>query len=314
MATDNCVICKYSASLTNRGDVNEIKCPRCGSYEITGTAAAVLAQQDWGAQQLANACGWMREHQGARITNRDIEALLSLPTPAVDERAMRILAELERGSTNLCSTLNFEFSSSPLVQEWLGFSWSQDFGELRYLVIEYLIGEGLLKGNLAPGGKALINATITPKGHSRLADLRAGGAGSTGFCAMWFDESITSTWTDAIKPAIEAAGYSADRIDQREHNNKIDDEIVAAIRRSRFIVADFTGLRGGVYFEAGFALGLNIPVIWTIREDEIDKVHFDSRQYNFILWSDAKLAEFKVKLQNRIEATIGKGPRAGNAG
>lgn len=45
-------------------------------------------------------------------------------------------------------------------------------------------------------------------------------------------------------------------IGSKEHSNKIDDEIIGEIRRSAFIVADFTGHRGGVYFEAGFAMGL----------------------------------------------------------
>ena len=80
------------------------------------------------------------------------------------------------------------------------------------------------------------------------------------------------------------------RIDQQEHNNKIDDEIIAEIRRSRFVVADFTqgekGARGGVYYEAGFAQGLGIEVIFTCRKDVLDNndIHFDTRQYNHIGW------------------------------
>ena len=46
--------------------------------------------------------------------------------------------------------------------------------------------------------------------------------------------------------------------------DKIDDEIIGEIRRSRFLVADFThgdkGARGSVYYEAGFAYGLGLPV------------------------------------------------------
>lgn len=37
----------------------------------------------------------------------------------------------------------------------------------------------------------------------------------------------------------------------KEHANKIDDEIIAEIRRSAFLVADFTGQRQNVYFETG---------------------------------------------------------------
>lgn len=59
------------------------------------------------------------------------------------------------------------------------------------------------------------------------------------------------------------------------HTDRIDDKILAEIRRSGLLVADFTGHRQGVYFEAGFALGLDVPVIWCCREDEIEKAHFE---------------------------------------
>jgi nucleoside 2-deoxyribosyltransferase len=96
-------------------------------------------------------------------------------------------------------------------------------------------------------------------------------------------------------------------VDQVEHVGKIDDEIMVQIRKSRFIVADFTGHRSGVYFEAGFALGLGLPVIWTCRKDELSKLHFDIRQYNCIDWVDA--ADLRKRLAFRIEAAVGVGPR-----
>jgi hypothetical protein len=57
---------------------------------------------------------------------------------------------------------------------------------------------------------------------------------------MWFDESMKSAWTDGIEPAVMNAGYKPLRIDGKDHNNKIDDEIVGEIRGSKFLVADFT--------------------------------------------------------------------------
>ena len=75
-----------------------------------------------------------------------------------------------------------------------------------------------------------------------------------------------------------------------------------------FVVADYTGNRGGVYFEAGLAMGLGIPVFWTYREGRLDRIHFDTRQYNFVPWTLNALDDFRTRLQNRIEATIGRGP------
>ena len=87
-----------------------------------------------------------------------------------------------------------------------------------------------------------------------------------------------------------------------EHNQKICDKILAEIRLCQFMVADFTLHRGGIYFEAGFAMGLGRPVIWLCRHDDVDKTHFDTRQYNHVLWESP--AELRDKLTNRIRATI----------
>lgn len=133
---------------------------------------------------------------------------------------------------------------------------------------------------------------------------------------------MSNFYDNGIKLAIEDAGYDCMRIDNQEHNNRIDDEIIAEIRKSRFVVADFTAgccemcdtckhstncldkvrPRGGVYFEAGYANGLGIEVIWTVRKDQLDQVHFDARQYNFIDYETAE--ELRTRLRNRIKATI----------
>ena len=119
---------------------------------------------------------------------------------------------------------------------------------------------------------------------------------------MWFDGSMDGIYKDGIKPGIEDAGYDCKRIDFVEHNNKICDEIVAEIRKSRFIVADFTGQRGGVYFEAGYAMGMGLPIIWLVRKDDVEKLHFDTRQYSHIVYETAE--ELRKGLKNRIAATI----------
>jgi len=115
-------------------------------------------------------------------------------------------------------------------------------------------------------------------------DRRQNGGFKVGVVAMWFDQELNKIYYDHIITAINDTGYKPIRIDGKEHINKICDEIIAEIRKSRFIIADFTGQRGGVYYEARFAHGLGIPIIWTCRKDGIDKLHFDIRQYNCILW------------------------------
>ena len=116
------------------------------------------------------------------------------------------------------------------------------------------------------------------------------------------------------------AGYISVRIDKKDHLEKIDDKIIAEIRRSKFLVVDLTegapvttkdgatkgGTRGSVYYEAGFAYGLDIPVIYTRRRASHNKVPFDIRQYACIFWDTPE--ELKSKLAQRISARFGDGP------
>ena len=153
---------------------------------------------------------------------------------------------------------------------------------------------------------------LTIDGNIRLEELDyIISPSSQAFIAMWFDSSMKLV-RETMLSAIKNAGYEPLIIDQKHHINKIDDEIIAEIRRSRFMVADFTqdqrGSRGGVYYEAGFAHGLGIPVIFTCREDWLEKIHFDIRQYNCIRWKDNDLEKLQKDLANRITAILGDGP------
>jgi len=114
---------------------------------------------------------------------------------------------------------------------------------------------------------------------------------------------------DVFELGISAAVTDCDlpkpiRIDQKEHNNQITDEIVAEIRDAEFVIADFTGNRAGVYYEyeAGFARGLGRPVIHCCQESDLTNLHFDTKVINHVSWSDE--ADLRVKLANRIKATV----------
>ena len=137
------------------------------------------------------------------------------------------------------------------------------------------------------------------------------------FVAMWFGDEMTRIYENAIKPAIESeevGSFKAFRVDTHEHNNDITDEIIAGIKACKFVVADMTGHRGGVYYEAGYAKGLGKPVIYTCRKDWFDgekdadgrtvkeKIHFDINHQNIIVWETEDY--LKKRIVDRIRATI----------
>ncbi|WP_232426387.1 nucleoside 2-deoxyribosyltransferase [Leptospira sp. P2653] len=121
------------------------------------------------------------------------------------------------------------------------------------------------------------------------------------FVAMWFDPKMNAAFEE-IQKACSEYDFIGFKISNKEHNKEISGEILYEIKRSHFLIADVTGQRNGVYFEAGYTMGLGIPVIWSCKVDEIEKVHFDTRQYNHIVWEDEK--DLFEKLKNRIKGTI----------
>ena len=182
------------------------------------------------------------------------------------------------------------------------YGWNQSMGETLFMLTEVLCNEmGLLVSQNNH------DYQVSPKGLLYLEGRREGPS-SVGFCAMWFSPEVHALWEEVISPAVTAAGYAPLRIDEQPHNGKIDDAIMAAIRAARLVVSDFTGSRGGVYYEAGFTHGLGLPVIFMCREG--DELHFDVRQYNCIFWKPDELAEARERLKNRILATLGQGPKA----
>lgn len=79
-------------------------------------------------------------------------------------------------------------------------------------------------------------------GYIKLDELRGkSSASANGFVAMSFKPELNEIYTNGFQVGIMEAGYEPVRMDQVEHINRIDDEIIRQINSSKFVVADFTG-------------------------------------------------------------------------
>lgn len=121
------------------------------------------------------------------------------------------------------------------------------------------------------------------------------------FIAMWFDDSMKKA-RENINEAIKSCGYEPMLIDMKEHNNQIVPEIFKEIEDSEFVIADLTGHRGGVYYEAGYAMAKGKTVILSCRNGE--DTHFDVAQINTIYWQNEE--DLFERLMRRIKATVGE--------
>jgi hypothetical protein len=273
-----------------------VECERCGRFQITH----VVLTNGLSSEQKRLLSAYCR-----RLSKGVTPPLIATHTIEQFTRALPRYTPPEK----LDNLLGLMGQMSPALDENTSFDPERDYprliarspAELFYLMTE-LIKRGYVTGTLG-------NFSLTLAGWERLEEIkRAGRLSNRVFVAMWFDKTMDDLYTNAIEPAIRGAGYDPLRIDRHEHVNRIDDEIIGQIRRSRFMVADLTGQRYGVYFEAGMMLGLGRTVIWMCKKEELDegKLHFDVRQFNFIAWET--IEDARKRLCDRILAIEGEGP------
>ncbi len=301
MEKNNCPIChleNIAKHFSSDGkDVITIKCPRCGNFQLSRTLGAIVDRniEQYGPRWLISAVIRNRYEQGdnSLLLTNTVELLIKLARVPSDpfESINLLLEHIHRKTKIPGEAVHLDINNDfPIV-------YARDQREFKYY-IDKARELGLIewKGNET-------DYLLGLKGWERVLELGKSIIKSNqAFVAMWFDASLLDAYREGIIPALEQSRFKPHRIDFQEHNDKIDDRIIAEIRRSGLLVADFTGHRGGVYFEAGFAMGLGIPVIWTCRKNHAKKLHFDTRQYNHIIWDTPE--DLKIKLTNRIAATL----------
>jgi hypothetical protein len=162
---------------------------------------------------------------------------------------------------------------------------------------------GLINTKVNHSG-AVIALSITFKGLNYNIELSESGSFSENcFVAMSFGEEMKPI-RDAIKQAIADTGFKPLVIDELHINadKTINDEIIATIKKSRFCISDFTEQKDGVYFEAGYALGRGLKVIYTCHQDWFKQSHFDTSHFPHIIYKDP--TDLYAKLKLKIEAWI----------
>ena len=301
----NCFLCNTECPKegdSSGRDIDYYFCPVCGNYGITDDVELEMKSDKHKYSSLVkerNLRGLGRiiitegvEGDIEGIPCMKMASLLSLYPTSVNEILDRALINLGRSIKYPSDKIKIDQNSTALL-------FSRNLKDIDY-TLQQLSELGYITPIRAFPGEVSVKA----KGWEKMDKLSSPpGAMNQAFVAMWFDKTTEKIFEKGIKPAVEHDGKTkCIRVDKTEHNNKICDQIIAEIRKSRYVIADFTGNRGGVYFEAGYALGLGRPVIWIVQKDHLKEVHFDTRQYNYISFED-EMDLFK-KLKNRIEVTI----------
>jgi nucleoside 2-deoxyribosyltransferase len=300
-----CPICKLNDDLiVHKGSgllARRTKCPRCKEFIIFDLIEFTAPDSFFGPKLSA----WIRDSneqhaEVPKLTTDTLEDLQKgLPNYGPREKQIILLQNIERKTA-------YPGKPVEIIPKYdIPLAWASTEEEFLYY-INSLIERGFLK---KPGPTTrfdmLFSVVITADGwdyleqHERHIEER-----TQAFVAMSFSEDLKSIWEGPIRNAIKKAGYKPYRVDAEPHNELIDFKIISAIKNSRFVVADFTGQKHGVYFEAGYARGIGLPVIWCVRKDDFKNLHFDTNHYNHIQWETPN--ELEDQLYQFICEIVGK--------
>ncbi len=109
-------------------------------------------------------------------------------------------------------------------------------------------------------------------------------------------------YEETLSPAIRQAGLEPYRVDRDPHVNVPIEAIEEGIRSASLCLADISTDNPNVWYELGFALAANKPVV-TICSQERQRFLFDVQHQAIITYSLKSQGAF-VNLHNRISEKI----------
>jgi hypothetical protein len=309
----NCIVCNTPNVKRQQGaDIALFDCDRCGSFVLSGTSEQVLPHQlDEAPLRRSLMSHTLRRMQRPDQKHRHKIESDELPSFWRQDR----LPTPQQQSDNLILWMGdnqpapFEYAeSSPTsLAAYLGLqiSGSGDSGGLGWLFSQ-LEEKKFFRHIDRSGGK--LGLQLTLEGWQRYEELRKTIVHSrTAFMAMKFgDKELARVFADCFKPAVARSGFDLRLITDEQPAGLIDNQLRAAILSCRFLISDLTHGNQGAYWEAGFAEGLNLPVIYTCSATKWaeSKTHFDTNHMVTIIWDATKLDKTANELTATIRATL----------
>lgn len=281
------------------------RCRACGTYEMTMEAIHSPLRGEDGNFWLGAATRqhWEMYRKPLLIRLGDMEELAEQHSKtSVAENIQKLLNHFVRKSPRPSTRVEFNTDYDFRVID------ARDSGEFEFY-LKHLEASELIEFEEEGRHLASLPAFyLTPSGWDHVLGTSASSAQhGRVFVAMWFHESMYDAYETGIKAALKSTGYLPVCMNETLQNDDINFAILAEIRRAQFVIADITGARGGVYFEAGFAKALGKDVFFTCRRDRFDQdKHFDTEHFHHTTWETPN--DLARRLREKILALLGPGP------
>jgi hypothetical protein len=175
------------------------------------------------------------------------------------------------------------------------------------LVSTYLLRDARLINHGTQKGSEWRQVTLSFAGWEYYRKLKSGHTESrTAFMAMEYNREPLEGIVDKVfRDAVRQTGFDLFLLRDRPIAGLIDNRLRVEIQAARFLIAD---RNPGVYWEAGYAEGLEKPVIYTcekkVFEDSERKPHFDTNHHQTVLWDAEEPKTAARDLKATIRATL----------
>jgi hypothetical protein len=121
------------------------------------------------------------------------------------------------------------------------------------------------------------------------------------FVAMPYAKKFNNVYYFGIKQPIELRGRKCERIDQDAFTGDIVDRIKTRIRGSELVIADITGNNPNVFFEVGYAEGLDKRVILLSQAQDTP---FDLKTRHQIRYDPQDIFSLADALSEQLDASL----------
>ena len=309
-----CKICGNKAEeYPSPKDQTVIVCSYCGRYSVTGSFFIENYSKD--KTNFYKVSSWIREQNDLFQTypifdHEKFEQIINIKDKKIKEKfdfllalfanAPQYISLYEDGFCEIDGQYIADKNALWSTNTFLVKTWSKSYQELCAL-FQKAIDNKLVDGEII-NFRAINYRGLTFDGFEYLEDLGNPNQNSKNiFVAFNFEDNLKKVFNETLKQAIEKEGFNYVVVNQDnvEHNKNINDEIIGKLKSSRIVIADFTNHRNSVYFEAGFAMGMRIPIIWTVHEGHDNDMSFDTRQYPHIVWKNGE--DLKKQIMDRIK-------------
>jgi hypothetical protein len=281
-------------------DYKIVRCLKCKEFKLNDNVKQAYTYSTW-SNHYKLSC-WIREQNddfniSPEVDKEKIKDILNSRDKKIKEKFDLIMKYFSNDRIRK----DIELDNDEIMVK----CWIKDASELRILVKKVINDKYAdIKHSQGYGNNIVCTFNnLTFKGLEYIEELQQPNKNSNKiFVAFNFIPEMIDIFETYVKSAIEETGFIYTIVNQETtpHDQKITDEIIAGIKSSRMIITDFTNNSTNVYFEAGFAMGMKIPVIWTCKEGH--KYSFDTGQFPHITWKSGE--DLKKQLVNRIKAIM----------